>query len=198
MTVKTSSNPLSEQMGEGALPRENVQFSIIKGTAIMHGTVDPKEFLIGATPQLDKAALSRYEDDALESKILRASLTACIGLGEQIRRVENLRLQKVQSDETLKKLVMENAAVVRQMARLEETLRQTTEGWSRSWRLPGKRPGPRARPKLRRPLSKMPRLLQRKSRQSRKRSSPRLGGMSLPPSSLMVGKPRSKSNGWPR
>ncbi|CAH9083382.1 unnamed protein product [Cuscuta europaea] len=114
-------------MGEVALPRENIQFSLIKGTAIVHGTVDPKEFLRGATPSLDKAALSRLEDDTLDSKILRASLTACIGLGEQICRVEELRLQKAEQDETLKRLVKDNAAAVRDMARLEETLRQTEQ-----------------------------------------------------------------------
>ncbi|CAH9095690.1 unnamed protein product [Cuscuta europaea] len=93
----------------------------------MHGTVDPNEFLRGATPSLDKAALSRLEDDALDSKILRASLTTCIGLGEQIRRVEELRLQKAEQDETLKRLVKDNAAAVRDMAKLEETLQQTEQ-----------------------------------------------------------------------
>ncbi|CAH9114645.1 unnamed protein product [Cuscuta europaea] len=90
----------------------------------MHGTVDPREFMKGATPELDRAFLSRLDDEALDSKILRSSLTACIALGEQARRVETLRLQKAQQDETLKKLVHDNAAAVRDMSRLEETLWQ--------------------------------------------------------------------------
>ncbi|CAH9111510.1 unnamed protein product [Cuscuta europaea] len=121
VAATTPSKPLSVEVG---IPRENVQFSLVKGTAIMHGTVDPREFLKGATPELDRAFLSRLDDEALNSKILRSSLTACISLGEQVRRVEGLCLQKAQQDETLKKLVHDNAAAVREMARLEETLRQ--------------------------------------------------------------------------
>ncbi|CAH9118165.1 unnamed protein product, partial [Cuscuta europaea] len=36
------SNPPPTQMGELGLPREDIQFSLIKGTVIVHGTVDPK------------------------------------------------------------------------------------------------------------------------------------------------------------
>ncbi|CAH9089543.1 unnamed protein product [Cuscuta europaea] len=122
MTVP--SNPPPAQLDEGGFPRENVQFSLVKGTTIMHGTVDPMEFLRGATPELDRAALSRLDDETLDSKILRSSLTACIALGKQVQRVEESRLQKAQQDETLTKLVHDNAAAVREMARLEETLRQ--------------------------------------------------------------------------
>ncbi|CAH9109336.1 unnamed protein product, partial [Cuscuta europaea] len=73
---------------------------------------------------MDRAALGTYDDDALENKILRSSLTACIALGEQARRGKVLRLEKVQQDEQLKKLVHDNAEAVRQMAKLEEALQQ--------------------------------------------------------------------------
>ncbi|CAH9094786.1 unnamed protein product [Cuscuta europaea] len=71
VVATTPSNIPSGNLGGGDLPRESVQFSLVKGTAIMHGTVDPREFLKGGTPLLDKAAMSRLEDEALDSKILR-------------------------------------------------------------------------------------------------------------------------------
>ncbi|CAH9082933.1 unnamed protein product [Cuscuta europaea] len=88
MVATAPAHPPSAQQDEGDLPRKDIQFSLIKGTAIVHGTVVPKEFLRGATPSLDKAALSRLEDDALDNKIFRSSLTACIALGEQVQRAE--------------------------------------------------------------------------------------------------------------
>ncbi|CAH9126585.1 unnamed protein product [Cuscuta epithymum] len=119
--------PLPDQVGDGTWPRENVQFSIKKGTAIMHGTLDAKEFLNGATPPLDRSALSRYDDAALDSKLLQASVTASVALREHVRRAEQLRLQKAESDEALRKLVATNTEAIRKMATLEETLRQTNE-----------------------------------------------------------------------
>ncbi|CAH9086188.1 unnamed protein product, partial [Cuscuta europaea] len=47
----------------------------------MHGTLNPKEFLRGATPPTDKSVLSRQADDVLCSKVLMASVTASLGLG---------------------------------------------------------------------------------------------------------------------
>ncbi|CAH9082529.1 unnamed protein product, partial [Cuscuta epithymum] len=111
-------------MEDGPWPRENVQFSIKKGTAILHGTLDPKEFLDGATPSLDRSTLSRYDDAALDAKLLQASVTASVALGEHVRRAEQLRLQKAESDEALRKLVVTNTEAIRKMAILEESLRQ--------------------------------------------------------------------------
>ncbi|CAH9050551.1 unnamed protein product [Cuscuta europaea] len=119
-----SVTPSQALVDEGGLPRESIQFSLLKGTAIVHGTVDPKEFLRGATPSLDKAALSRMDDEAIDNKILRSSLTTCIALGEQVRRLEEWRPRKAQEDEKLKKLIHDNADAVRQMAKLKEELRQ--------------------------------------------------------------------------
>ncbi|CAH9094886.1 unnamed protein product [Cuscuta europaea] len=65
----------SGQGGEASLPREDIRFSLPKGAAITHGTVDPREFFGGATPALDRRALGKLDDEALESKILRSSLT---------------------------------------------------------------------------------------------------------------------------
>ncbi|CAH9093792.1 unnamed protein product [Cuscuta europaea] len=69
-------------------PLENVNFSVKKGSAIMHGTLDPREFLRGATPPTDKLVLSRHKEDTLGSKVLQASVTACIGLTELLHRME--------------------------------------------------------------------------------------------------------------
>ncbi|CAH9094825.1 unnamed protein product [Cuscuta epithymum] len=84
-------HPPSELPGgtsEVPWPRESVEFSIAKGTAIMHGTLDPREFLWGATPPTDKSVLSRQKDGALSAKVLQASVTACLGLGELLQRME--------------------------------------------------------------------------------------------------------------
>ncbi|CAH9105139.1 unnamed protein product [Cuscuta europaea] len=110
--------------GEVSLPREDIRFSLPKGAAITHGTVDPREFLGGATPALDRKALGKLDDEALESKILRSSLTACIALGEYARRFDEWRLQKAQQNESLKKLIHDNAEAMRQMAQLEWDLQQ--------------------------------------------------------------------------
>ncbi|CAH9083682.1 unnamed protein product [Cuscuta europaea] len=120
MATTVASNPPSRDF-----PQETVQFSLVKGTAVMHDTVEPKAFLRGITSEMDRAALGTYDDDdALKNKILRSSLTACVALGEQARRVGELRREKAQQDEHLRKLVHDNADAVRQMAKLEEDLRQ--------------------------------------------------------------------------
>ncbi|CAH9146292.1 unnamed protein product, partial [Cuscuta epithymum] len=58
----SESTPL-EDFDEGTWPRETVQFSFKKGTAIMHGTLDPREFLRGATTPLDRSTLGRFDDE---------------------------------------------------------------------------------------------------------------------------------------
>ncbi|CAH9060391.1 unnamed protein product [Cuscuta europaea] len=117
----TASGPPSAQRGEGGLPREDIPSSLLRG--IMH----PIEFLRGATPSFDRAALGKLEDEALESKILRSSLTACIALGEQARRLVEWRLQRAQDAEKMTKMVHDNHDAVRWMAQLKEDLRQPRE-----------------------------------------------------------------------
>ncbi|CAH9081063.1 unnamed protein product, partial [Cuscuta europaea] len=77
---------------------------------------------------MDKAALSTYDDEALDSKIFRSSLATCIALGEHAQRLEQWRLQKAEQDREMKELVLKNSDVVKQMALLEEDLRKATEG----------------------------------------------------------------------
>ncbi|CAH9104646.1 unnamed protein product [Cuscuta epithymum] len=115
-----SSSEVSGQTAEMSWPQENVQFSIPKGTAIMHGTLSPREFLKGATPPTDKSVLSRAKDDALNAKVLQASVTAAPGLGELIQRMERYQMQKLQADEAL-------AESRRQLQEVQETLRRETE-----------------------------------------------------------------------
>ncbi|CAH9088646.1 unnamed protein product [Cuscuta europaea] len=79
--------PSSDPSGE--FPRETLHVPLVKGTAVMHGTIDPKDFLGSITSDLDRKALGTYDDKALENKILRSSLTACIALGEQVRGWKN-------------------------------------------------------------------------------------------------------------
>ncbi|CAH9069837.1 unnamed protein product, partial [Cuscuta europaea] len=122
--TSTAPRPPSGQGGEASLPREDIQFSLPKGATITHGTVDPREFLGGATSALDRRALGKLDDEALESKILRSSLTACIALGEHARRFDEWRLQKAQQEESFKKLIHDNAEAMRQMAQLERDLQQ--------------------------------------------------------------------------
>ncbi|CAH9081152.1 unnamed protein product [Cuscuta europaea] len=122
--TSTAPCPPSGIGGEASLPREDIQFSLPKGAAITHGTVDPREFLGGATPALDRRALGKLDDEGLKSKILRSSLTACIALGEHARRFDEWRLQKAQQEESFKKLIHDNAEAMRQMAQLERDLQQ--------------------------------------------------------------------------
>ncbi|CAH9087393.1 unnamed protein product [Cuscuta epithymum] len=119
----SASAPL-EDLVEGAWPLETVHFPIKKGTAIMHGTLDPREFLKGATPSVDRSTLSRFGDEALELKALQASATASLAFGELVRRAEQHRLERAKSAEVTRKLVANNTEAIRQLANLEEALRQ--------------------------------------------------------------------------
>ncbi|CAH9075505.1 unnamed protein product [Cuscuta epithymum] len=111
-------------LDEGAWPQETVRFSFKRGTAIVHGTLDPREYLKGATPPLDCSTLGKFEDEALERRALEASVTASLAFGEYVRRMEQLRLRKAEDDEALKRLVVKNTEAIRKMAELEEALRQ--------------------------------------------------------------------------
>ncbi|CAH9084963.1 unnamed protein product [Cuscuta europaea] len=113
-------------MGIGELPSEVLQVSLPRGTAVMNCTVDPRVLLRGMTPEIDRAALGADDDMALEDKILRCSLTACIALDEQARRLEEWRLHKAEQDAKMKELVHQNSNAIRQMVVLEESLRQMT------------------------------------------------------------------------
>ncbi|CAH9134893.1 unnamed protein product [Cuscuta epithymum] len=116
-----------DDFDEGAWPLETVQFPIKKGTALMHGTLDPREFLRGATPPLDRSTLSRFGDETLELKALQASATASVAFGELVRRAEQHRVEKAKSDEAMRKLIANNTEAIRQLAALEETLRQAEQ-----------------------------------------------------------------------
>ncbi|CAH9105658.1 unnamed protein product [Cuscuta epithymum] len=89
----------------------------------MHGTLNPREFLKGATPPTDKSVLSRAKDDALSAKVLQASVTAALGLGELLQRMEQYQLQKLQADEAL-------AESRRQLQEVRESLRRETEAFN--------------------------------------------------------------------
>ncbi|CAH9147277.1 unnamed protein product [Cuscuta epithymum] len=121
--VIATANAPSGRGAELTWPTENVQFSITKGTAIMHGTLNPREFLNGATPPTDKSVLSRMKDDALGGKILQASVTAALGLGELLKRLEESQAQKRQADEAL-------AESRRQLREAREALRLEQEAFN--------------------------------------------------------------------
>ncbi|CAH9101286.1 unnamed protein product [Cuscuta epithymum] len=124
-TIQPSASAPLEDLVEGAWTLETVHFPIKKGTAIMHGTLDPREFLRGATPSVDRSTLSRFGDEALELKALQASATASLAFVELVRRAEQHRLEKAKSDEVTRKLVANNTEAIRQLASLEEALRQS-------------------------------------------------------------------------
>ncbi|CAH9073454.1 unnamed protein product [Cuscuta europaea] len=79
------------------------------------------------TPEIDRAALRADDDQALEDRILRSSLTTCIALGEQARRLDEWRLRKAEQDAKMRELIRQNSDAIRQMAMLEESLRQMTQ-----------------------------------------------------------------------
>ncbi|CAH9073107.1 unnamed protein product [Cuscuta europaea] len=105
---------------------EVLMVSLPAGTAVMNGTADPRALLRGITLEIDRVALRVDEDEALEDRILRSSLTTCIALGEQARRLEEWRLRKAEQEAKMRELIRQNADAVRQMAMLEESLRQMT------------------------------------------------------------------------
>ncbi|CAH9105046.1 unnamed protein product [Cuscuta europaea] len=109
-------------------PREILQLSLAPGASVLHGSAEPKAFLRGMTSVMDKAALSTYDDEALENRILRSSLTACVALGEHAQRLEQWRLRKAEQDREMKELILKNSEAVKQMAMLEEDLRKAAEG----------------------------------------------------------------------
>ncbi|CAH9098253.1 unnamed protein product [Cuscuta epithymum] len=113
---------------ETTWPREEVHFPLKKGNAVMLGSLDPLEFMRGVIPSKDRLVLSKYEDDVLDCRIMQASVTATMALGEQLRRVDRLRVQKAQADLALKKAVEENASFRKKMTEMEAALRAAEEG----------------------------------------------------------------------
>ncbi|CAH9119774.1 unnamed protein product [Cuscuta europaea] len=105
-------------------PREIRQLSFAPGASLMHGTAEPKAFLRGITSKMDKEVFETYDDDALENRILRSSLTACIALGEQARRREERRLHEAAQDKKVEGLIRKNSEAVKHAAQLEEALRE--------------------------------------------------------------------------
>ncbi|CAH9096908.1 unnamed protein product [Cuscuta europaea] len=54
---------------------EVLTLSLPAGTAVLNGTADPRALLRGITLDIDRAALGADDDQALEDRILRSSLT---------------------------------------------------------------------------------------------------------------------------
>ncbi|CAH9077293.1 unnamed protein product [Cuscuta europaea] len=106
------------------LPREILQLSLVPGASLMHGTAEPRAFLRGITSKMDREVFKTYDDDVLENRILRSSLTACIALGEQARRREEWRLHEAEQDKKMEGLIRKNSEAMKHVAQLEEALRE--------------------------------------------------------------------------
>ncbi|CAH9091896.1 unnamed protein product, partial [Cuscuta europaea] len=105
-----------EEMSVAKVPRgvrepslEVLTLSLPAGTAVLNGTADPRALLRGITLGIDRAALGADDDQALEDRILRSSLTTCIALGEQARRLEEWRLHKAGQDAKMKELILKDS-----------------------------------------------------------------------------------------
>ncbi|CAH9114968.1 unnamed protein product [Cuscuta europaea] len=101
---------------------EVLTLSLPAGTPVLSGTADPRALLRGITLDIDRAALGADDDQSLEDRILRSSLTTCIALGEQARRLEEWRLHKVGQDAKMKELILKDSKATKMMAQLEEDL----------------------------------------------------------------------------
>ncbi|CAH9101680.1 unnamed protein product, partial [Cuscuta europaea] len=101
---------------------EVLTLSLPAGTAVLNGTADPRALLRGITLDIDRAALGADDDQALEDRILRSSLTTCVALGEQFRRLEEWRLHKAGQDAKMKELILRDSQATKLMAQLEEDL----------------------------------------------------------------------------
>ncbi|CAH9103579.1 unnamed protein product, partial [Cuscuta europaea] len=118
-----------EEMPVAKVPRgvrepslEVLTLSLPAGTAVLNGTADPRALLGGITLDIDRAALGADDDQALEDRILRSSLTTCIALGEQARRLEEWCLHKAGQDAKMKELILKDSKATKLMAQLEEDL----------------------------------------------------------------------------
>ncbi|CAH9081420.1 unnamed protein product, partial [Cuscuta europaea] len=107
--------PLASVTPEEA-PREIRQLSFSPGASLMHGTAEPRAFLRGITSKMDREVFETYDDDALENRILRSSLTACIALEEQARRREERRLHEAAQDKKMEGLIRKNSEAVKHAA----------------------------------------------------------------------------------
>ncbi|CAH9114888.1 unnamed protein product [Cuscuta europaea] len=118
-----------EEMPMAQVPRgarepslEVLTLSLPAGTTVLNGTADPRVLLRGITLDIDRAALGADDDQALEDRILRSSLTTCVALGEQFRRLEEWRLHKAGKDAKMKELILKDSKATKLMAQLEEDL----------------------------------------------------------------------------
>ncbi|CAH9120876.1 unnamed protein product, partial [Cuscuta epithymum] len=89
----------------------------------MHGTLHPVGFMRGVMAPKDRSVLARLGDDILDYKVASYSTMAALAASEQARRVEQLRIAKVQADEALKKSDEEISILRKRLADAEEALR---------------------------------------------------------------------------
>ncbi|CAH9052268.1 unnamed protein product [Cuscuta europaea] len=146
-----ASGPTPEFVNEAFFGREKVEAFVPKGSSILDTTLNPPAFMCQVMPSADRMALSRMDDNGLESKILLSSASVrhiflffsflpllynvcamrmtilCsspqnfIGLCEHLRRVEQMREARSAVDEEI-------ASLRRKLAKAKDTLRLTTEG----------------------------------------------------------------------
>ncbi|CAH9147849.1 unnamed protein product [Cuscuta epithymum] len=115
-------------INEEVCQAELIQFPVKAGTSVLHGTLHPVGFLRGVMASKDRSVLARYEDDILDYKVASYSTMAALAASEQARRVEQLRIAKIQADEALKKADVEQAALRKKLSEAEEALRLEKEG----------------------------------------------------------------------
>ncbi|CAH9052274.1 unnamed protein product [Cuscuta europaea] len=116
-----ASGPTPEFVNEAFFGREKVEAFVPKGSSILDTTLNPPAFMCQVMPSADRMALSRMDDNGLESKILLSSASNFIGLCEHLRRVEQMREARSAVDEEI-------ASLRRKLAKAKDTLRLTTEG----------------------------------------------------------------------
>ncbi|CAH9118604.1 unnamed protein product [Cuscuta europaea] len=95
----------------------------VKG-GLFNEIVDGHEVISQAIPDEDRAYLKKLGNVKMYDGGIDHIIQACIALGEHARRFDEWRLQKAQQEESLKKLIHDNAEAVRQMAQLERGLQQ--------------------------------------------------------------------------
>ncbi|CAH9116163.1 unnamed protein product [Cuscuta europaea] len=122
--VQVEKLPGGTPAGAEELLPEILQVAFPRGMSLASGAVDPGAILRGMTPETDRAALGAYNDAALEDHILRSSLSACLALGEQARRLQEWRLHKAEQDARMRECLLKNQEAVKLGAQLEEELRQ--------------------------------------------------------------------------
>ncbi|CAH9082769.1 unnamed protein product [Cuscuta europaea] len=111
-----------EFVNEDFFGREKLEAVVPRDSSVLEATLSPLVLMNQVMPSGDRVALTRLDNEALNSKILLNNASTLMGLCEQIRRVDQIMKDKAAVDEALRKSDKENASLRKKLAEAEASM----------------------------------------------------------------------------